>query len=292
MKSRIIIFIILLSSGCNSNLSKENPQKPKDVSNVVIDSPSLLETVREQNLNIPINNNKRIKAIEDIYFGIPSSDHFKYFNKEIDLGDCNFRVSYLGYNDYLLSDKSVSGLYKFRLSSKTFCDNIDYMVKLFSTKYGSYEIIADSESIGVPDILDIRDIGKLDNGYLALMEGSLPSVSENQQSSIKFVTDQNTVFPINESIIPNKYNWNTDSISISLIEDYHYVPIGNGETFEYKGAQSGSRFNCEFVKSFRLEKKVLIDFVHRSNETEMKSYIESGKKEKEKDRFKTDSEKL
>src|SRR4051812_15871970 len=114
MKYPFIVIVFIISNGCkNANKFQPENNTSKLDSNV-----NQFSTVAFDSIHSPIINkdndtrfNKRTKAIDDIYFGIPESEHFRYFNRQITLGECNYKVKYLAYNNYSLGYKTISGLY-------------------------------------------------------------------------------------------------------------------------------------------------------------------------------------
>jgi hypothetical protein len=140
-----LIGIFLFSCG-NTSVSSNNTATDTSSLNADTVRPPVIDTVPNPSTSVSTNlSDRRIKAIEDIYFGIPSSEHGRHFNKQITLGDCNFKVKYLGYNDYSLGDNTISGLYSFRINSESVCSDIEYLVTLFSTKYGQPKRIISNE---------------------------------------------------------------------------------------------------------------------------------------------------
>jgi hypothetical protein len=281
--------IIILSCGNNSVSNTKTVADSSHLSLTIL-TPPVVDTFPNSSKRFALDpSDKRIKAIDDIYFGIPISDHGKYFNKQISLGDCYFKVKYLGYNEYSLGDNTVSGLYSLRLNSEDVCNGLDYLVTLFSTKYGQPKRIITNETVGLPDLKDIREIEKWDNSYVAMMESSLPG---NQQSSRLYLTDEKTTFPNNEVVHQTLYKWETDSILIELNEGFQYLPIGSKKGIIVKGPKSGSTYDCETVEKFILIKKPFIDFKHPYTDFKLKIYLDQQKINNDKERLKKDGEKL
>jgi hypothetical protein len=281
--------IIILSCG-NNSVSKTKTVADTSRLSVNILTPAVVDTIPNSSKTIASDpSDKRIKAIDDIYFGIPNSNHGIYFNKQIILGENTFKVKYLGYNEYSLGDNTVSGLYSLRLNSEDVCNDLEYLVTLFSTKYGQPKKIISNETVGLPDLKDIREIEKWDNSYVAMMEGSLPG---NQQSSRLYLTDENTTFPNNEVVHKTLYKWDTDSISIELNDGFQYLPIGSKKNIKLKGPNSGSTYDCETVEKYILVKKPFIDFKHPDTDTKLKVYLDQQKINNDKDKLKKDGEKL
>ena len=128
--------IIILASCGNASVSSINGTKDSSIIASNNLKPAMADTTPIISTGLVSNSsNKRIRAIEDIYFGIPSSENSNYFNRQITFDKCIFKVKALNYNEHSLGENTISGLYLFSLNSENICSDveIEYIVKLFSS---------------------------------------------------------------------------------------------------------------------------------------------------------------